>query len=418
MTDLEKKIVGRLTNLEEVKQMWDKGLRESVFVDDGNRAVFTWTIEYWLTSQMQMVPTEEVLRYEFGDRYEPEIEAPGEETLTAWVVERLQDRYASNGLQTAMREAAVESRVDPKGAADKLWRKTQEISAFVAPRYNRADISETTDEMWQRYLDRQQEQVNRGMTYGLREVDVHTGGILPGEVAAVAGFAKTGKSFFLAHAAVRARQAGFKPIFFTLEQGIPEMTDRIHALWSGVSYHRLTHGSLTEQEQGILRQHHEQIREFGSFPIEKPERGERTVKHLVSRARSLDCDYLIIDQLSFMDSVAKYRSATEKHAEIIFDLKDEINNEQQGRMPCLLAVQFNRASTKDKGGMLMERLANSSAIEQTVDIALGLSRTRELRANHAMRCDIMGSRRSDTASWLLEWRLGDRSHIGVREVIE
>lgn len=419
MTDLEALLVSKLTVQENLRLIWDRGLREEVFVDDTNRAIFTWSLEYWRETQMQTAPTGEVLQYEFGSRYQPVVETEGEEVSLLWLVERLQDRYISNQLQDEMRKAATTTREDPKGTADKLWRAVQRVSSSVSPRLDRVDMSQTVEERRFRYLERVQAETARGMTLGLTELDNHIGGLLPGELAAVAGFTKTGKSWYLVNAAIQARRLGFTPLIFSLEQKIRELEERVDALWSGVSYYRLTHGELSMDESNQIRQAQEELAESGRFLIERPERGQRTVKHLLARARDVGCDFLIIDQLSFMDvESGAQRDTTSRHSEIIFELKDAISDEHQGAIPCLLAVQFNRASVNDKGAMSMSRLANASAIEQTVDLALGLSRSRELRANHAMRLDIMGSRRSDVASWLLHWELGARSRIAVREAID
>ena len=256
------------------------------------------------------------------------------------------------------------------------------------------------------------------MTLGIPALDQHTNGLLPGELAAVGAFSKVGKTVFLIHAATQARRQGFTPVVFTLEMSIPEIEDRIDAFYSQVSYNRLTHGELTMQEMQTLRAAQSEMSTLGPLYVEKPERGERTVRNLTNRARQLGADYMIIDQLSFLDPENGYhRDLTSKHSEIIFDLKAEISREAAGAIPCLLAVQLNRASLQQDNGIGLQNFANTSSIEQTVDIALGLSRTREERANRVMRLDILGARRSDIRSWLLRWELTNSSRIDVLEEV-
>jgi hypothetical protein len=166
----------------------------------------------------------------------------------------------------------------------------------------------------------------------------------------------------------------------------------------------------------------EEMRSSGNFlHVERPARHERTVKYMVNRCRQLGANYLLIDQLSFIDAEREYRgdkALTNKHGDLIFDLKDEIGNDQAGKVPCFLAVQLNRDTMRDRaqgGRGALHNLANSSTIEQTVDLALGLWRTSEMRANHTMGADIMGARRCDNKNWLLEWRLGTRTSFSVIE---
>jgi hypothetical protein len=140
----------------------------------------------------------------------------------------------------------------------------------------------------------------------------------------------------------------------------------------------------------------------------------------VSRARQVGADILIIDQLSFIDADRAYTGDSAlrmKHGDLVFELKDEISRESAGKLPCVMAVQLNRAAAAGGGGGRGElyNFANSSMVEQTVDLALGLWRNQEMRANNAMGLDIMGSRRCDTRSWTLAWHLSDRTEIRIRE---
>jgi hypothetical protein len=139
---------------------------------------------------------------------------------------------------------------------------------------------------------------------------------------------------------------------------------------------------------------------------------------MVSRARQANSGVLIIDQLSFIDAERNYSGDSAlrmKHGDLVFELKDEISRETAGKIPCLLAVQLNRQAAAGGGRGELYNFANSSMVEQTVDLALGLWRNSEMRANNAMGLDIMGSRRCDTRSWTLAWHLTDRTEISVRE---
>ena len=230
----------------------------------------------------------------------------------------------------------------------------------------------------------------------------------------------TGKSFFLAHTAVQLRRRGYTPIFFTLEQSKEEMQDRIDAYFSGVSYDRLLHSQLRPQEMRSLLDAQDELASLGPLHIQRPPEGDRTVTEMIGRARQEGADYVLIDQLSWMDSEKKYTgdSATRlKYGDTIRELREEISNDVVGKIPCLLAVQQNRSSMEGQRRPDLWRIADSSEIERTVDVAFGLSRTPQMRVNNAMRLDIMGSRRSDEKSWLLQWHLRERSEISVIEEI-
>lgn len=422
MSDLERLIISKLTDNSQMVLAWDMGLREEVFEEPIYRAIYNHITKYWADNHQKAVPTPYVLASDFPG-------VPIDETVeeaTSWLVEALQNRYLENQAQTVMTAAAVAMYEDPREALSGLWQQCHTLVQVVEPRQLSSDMS-NIDERRDRYLARF-ERRGGGMTIGLPELDNHTGGILPGELAAVGAYTKTGKSFFLAHSAVQARRAGYTPVLFTLEQDIDEMEDRVDAFTSGVSYDRLSKGRLNQSEIDQLHIGQGSLTQMGPLYIRRPPRGDRTVKSMVNMARQLGADYLLIDQLSWMDAEKDYRgdkAITLKHSDLIYELKSEISAAQAGEIPCMLAVQLNRKTQEEprgnhrqRGQGSMENFANTSMIEQTVDLAIGLWRSREMRNNRTLQLDIMGARRCDDASWFLSWNLVDRTEISVRGPVE
>jgi replicative DNA helicase len=293
-----------------------------------------------------------------------------------------------------------------------LFSNAYSAAENIVPRFARSNMATSVEQRRLRYVNRQENQ-GSGVTLGFPVLDHHTNGLRPGELCAVGAFSKVGKTMFLANAAIQARKQGATPLFITLEMSKEEIEDRLDAIYSEVSYNRLTHGELTTQEVFRLRAAQEEFSQLGDLYIERPMEGERTVPHIVSRTRQLGADYLIIDQLSFMDPTGQHRELTSKHAEIVATLKKEIARDSAGQIPCLLAVQLNRASLNQAEGVGLQNFANTSVIEQTVDLAIGLSRSRDERANHLMRLDILGARRSEIQAWILRWELINETKLEV-----
>jgi replicative DNA helicase len=408
MSDFERKILSHLTDSAEMTRVWEMGLRPEVFEEPINQAVFVFIMDYWYTEQMQMVPTREILEYEFpGITLQDTVE----ESIT-YLVEVLQRRYATNKLQEMIRDAASTTVEDPQGTLKGLFSNAYSAAENIVPRFARSNMATSVEQRRLRYVNRQESQ-GSGVTLGFPVLDHHTNGLRPGELCAVGAFSKVGKTMFLANAAIQARKQGATPLFITLEMSKEEIEDRLDAIYSEVSYNRLTHGELTTQEVFRLRAAQDEFSQLGDLYIERPMEGERTVPHIVSRTRQLGADYLIIDQLSFMEPTGQHRELTSKHAEIVATLKKEIARDSAGQIPCLLAVQLNRASLNQAEGVGLQNFANTSVIEQTVDLAIGLSRSRDERANHLMRLDILGARRSEIQAWILRWELINETKLEV-----
>lgn len=414
MSSHERKLLAKMTDSREIARIWEMGIRREVFEDPVNGFAFQFMVDYWTDAQMQSAPTLAVMEAEY-----PQLPLPAEvDETTDWLVEWMKNRYSSRRVQTIVRDVMKLTAAEPVAALEKMWHDAYDAAQHNVPRYSRVNVTETVAARRERYNRDLQHQQTAGVNIGLLELDQHTRGILPGELAAAAAYTKTGKSWLLANSFVAALRNGLRPLFFTLEMGVPEIEDRIDAIYSGVSYQRLSQRELDVHESAQLREAQDAMAEAGDGWIERPQRGERTVKHMVSRARQLGADFLIIDQLSFIDAERDYNGDSAlrmKQGDIIFELKDEISRESAGKVPCLLAVQLNRQAAAGGGRGELYNFANSSMIEQTVDLALGLWRNTEMRANNAMGLDIMGSRRCDTRSWTLAWHLTERTEIRIRE---
>ena len=415
---MERKLLALMVTQDGIARVWDRGVRGEVFDDPVNRFIFEFMIDYWVDAHMQTPPTRAVMEAEY-----PQVALPEEvEETTEWLIDWLQRNYAAKQAQAVIHKAAYVVGKDPIGTLETLWHDAYEAAQVNTPRYSRVNITQTVDSRRERYARDLENQARAGVAIGLEDLDDHTRGILPGELCAAAAYTKVGKSWLLSNAFVTALRNGLRPIFFTLEMGIPEIEDRIDAIYSGVSFQRLSQRTLTPDEliryrSGQDEQAAMEAQGIAGF-IERPQRGDRTVKHMVSRARQVDANLLIIDQLSFIDAERTYSGDSAlrmKHGELIFELKDEISRESAGKIPCLLAVQLNRQAAAAGGRGELYNFANSSMVEQTVDLALGLWRNQEMRANNAMGLDIMGSRRCDTRSWTLAWHLTDRTEISIRE---
>lgn len=414
MSSHERKLLQKMTDIHEITRIWDMGVRREVFEDPINGFAFQFMIEYWKDAQMRTAPTLSVMESEF-----PQLALPvAVEETTDWLVDWMKHRYSSRTVQSIVRDVMKLTASEPVAALEKLWHDSYDAAQNNVPRYSRVDMAQTVEARRERYNREVRDNQMAGVSIGLAELDEHTRGILPGELCAAAAYTKTGKSWLLANAFVAAHRSGLRPLFFTLEMGVPEIEDRIDAIYSGVSYQRYSQRDLNPAESAALRDSQDAMAASGPAWVERPQRGERTVKHMVSRARQLGADFLIVDQLSFIDAERDYSGDSAlrmKQGDIIFELKDEIARESAGKIPCLLAVQLNRQAAAGGGRGELYNFANSSMIEQTVDLALGLWRNQEMRANNAMGLDIMGSRRCDTRSWTLAWHLTDRTEIRIRE---
>ena len=408
----ERKLLSHLVNPANVALVHEMGLRPEVFEEPVSRSAYEFIIKYWHGSMLTQAPTVYVLEQEFpGFRLD---EADTEESVV-WLAEKLVKRFATNQLQEMLRAATSTMHADPTATLRALQATAYEAAETVTPRHSRSDMATNMEERRQRYSA--SEEVGSGMTFGLTELDDWTNGIQPGELSVVGAYSKVGKTMFLVNAAVQAHKAGYSPIIFSLEMPKEEIEERVDAMYAGVSYDRLSKKRLDFAEVRDLHAAQEQLAQGPPLRIESPGEGERTVAYLAARARHCNADYLIIDQLTFMEETSKAATEKMRIAGIMKQLKNEIGR-SAGKLPCLLAVQLRRESLDRRDGPEIQDFADAAEVERTADHLLGLSRNKEQRTNRLMRLDILGSRRAEIASWLLSWELGARTRIRILEGIE
>lgn len=404
--DIEKAVIGALQSPEDIKTALEEGLNPELFSDPFHAGVVEFTIGYYKGSLK--APTPAVLEEQFGQPVEVESSSDS----LVWLMDRLKTNHKSGELQDILRDGAAGAFEDPDATVGELYRRLWELRQNVSSHRNRVDLSENIIDRREAYHQRIAVR-GQAAPIGFEEVDSFTGGIRPGEIVTVAGYAKQGKSWTLVNAAVEAKKQGYTPYVASLELDVDTFSERIDAVFSGIGYGKMSRGALLPNDLDRLHEAQEELADLGPFYVENPVPEERTSDHLVSRARQLGCDYIIVDQLSWIRPTRNHQNRRDAYLEVLETLKLSAGSTMEGPLPVLLAVQFNReAGPKGRGSM--ENMANAADIEQITDMMFGLYRTDEMRADDAIVLDMLGSRRSDLRSWLLHWELDSRTDLHVR----
>ena len=416
MSDVERMLLSKMTEVSSIRKVYDMGLREETFEDPYHRLMFGFMMDYWQKSEMNQAATWIVMETEYPSI---PLEREVEETVE-WCVEWLQKRFKKNRIQDIVRRAAQNMDEDPDGTLKQVWQEAYDTRLVVEPRNTMSDMASNVQERRERYNADKDNPNLLGVSFGLAELDEWTRGLRPGELAAVAARTKVGKSWILANCFVSAHKTGLRPLLYTLEMDIAEMEDRIDCLYSGVSYSKFIRRELGVDEMLDLEKARTELEKAGLAPLARPERGDRTVRMMTTQARQMGADIVLMDQLSWIDAEHHYtgdKAMQMKHGDLVSDLKQDIGSASAGKLATFIAIQHNRkAAERDQTGRgSLENLANSDLIGQTIDIGLGLWRNQDMRNSNLMGLDIMGTRRCDAKSWLLNWHLNSRTEIRIAE---
>lgn len=136
MSDLERKLLARMTEVDEINTIWDLGLREEAFEDISCRAAYGWMIEYWQNHGMQLAPSWVVMEHEFPTLNLPK---PDKQEGLQWLVQTLQRRYMVNRAQQVILEASATLDAEPEAALAKLHDGVAEVrqaAGRTGPRFD------------------------------------------------------------------------------------------------------------------------------------------------------------------------------------------------------------------------------------------------------------------------------------------
>ena len=416
--NVEKSFIPHFVKLDNIKIIWDKGVRPEHFFDDGVRELFEYTLDYYLKSEFKQTVDRDFLETKFADYFEKN-DWPEEEYLPIVLVDELLTKYRKSTTQSALLKAAHELDKDPEAGITLALNSLTKIQSDTSTRERIEIYGEGYERRTNEYIDSSLSSVekSKGIYFGWDQLNDHMYGIQKGELAVVVGVPNVGKSWVGSVIALQAARRGQKVYFASLELRKELTLMRLDCLVSGVPYSRYERGQLTPAELKKLKEAREEVVEFGEcLLIDSPSRkSERTVIELYSKAKHWGADLIVGDQLSWITTEKNYGTAanfqTLSMAEVITDVAS-INREMG--MASVWLAQFNREAMKSKKGRGgLAQIGLSSQIEQIVDWAFGIGATKEMKSSEALVIDILKSRRSDLKSYMMSFELRDRTNLEI-----
>jgi hypothetical protein len=425
-THAETVLYSQLHEVEAIEYLVQEGFDPEILPTELMIPVVKWAIEEYFRAGCKQAPSRESLLATWREVIEDaEVELEEEDVQVdeiGWAVDWLRAQrvlYETNRFILAFAEeiqgADIPDRVSTlqKGATELV-----ELAMSVTSQRHQVTMDEGLRRALMRFEDRQASGLAvRGLTMGYEEIDEHTCGIHPGELALLAAGPKVGKSYFLARCASEEYQAGRRVVLFTLENSVDLTLDRLICLMRAIVCRTGQRGQATPEEVTRVAEFRERMSEGeGMLEVIHPGGEERTAQDMVKRAQILGADSLYIDQLTFMKHPNPGRKPKyEVVGDIMHDLKELISS---GGMPipCMLAHQINREGIKkaeQSDHLEMYMLADSSEAERTADWVFGLYASQVEKISGRAKLQILASRREIQKNWMITWRPG----VGLSRVL-
>lgn len=410
-----------LTDTDRLEQLAKIGLDPDAIPTEEMRPVVAWALQQFFNSGRRQAPSRAALAAEWQTVIEDaEIELFSEDEefdTTPYALESLKAQFVHFQTQTFSKDLMMGmAQANPTEKIDILNEGATELSTLAM----RMQPKDQQTNLYQGMLDRRtafdvraaSDHVPQGMTFDLPDVDAHTFGIHPGELAVVAAGPKTGKSYFLNRVALAEALRGRATLLYTLENSVDLTLDRMACLALHIDARAWQRGvSSPEDVAKVDEWIADVLPTFGdNLLVLMPQPGHRTMSSMVRQAQMLGAESLLIDQLTFVEHPdPKNKGRPEIIRDLLHDLKTLISSGPD-RLSTVVAHQINREGVKaaQKSGFLeMYHMAEGSEVERTADWVFGLYQSGVQRQALEALFQVLAARRDDIAAWTLTWRIAN-----------
>lgn len=208
----------------------------------------------------------------------------------------------------------------------------------------------------------QKGEVVTGIPTSLMSLDYATGGFQPSWLVFVAARPGVGKTAYVLQAGVTAAREGYKVLISSLEMSGPQLAQRVLCGIAGVSYSKVRHNQLENQDFTRLVNAEASLAEL---PITIVDDACDTLAALQRRVKRFRPDLLIVDYVQLM----RHPKAEHQEAEIAAISGGLKSMAKRYGIVVLAACQLNRESEKraDKRPSMGD-LRGSGRLEQDADL--------------------------------------------------
>lgn len=389
-----------------------------VIPTEAGRAITAWALEYYFQNGRKVAPSVQAIQETWQKELERAEISLGDGTETdsvEWAIDQLRSQHAqwrsqefNKAFGTDMMKADPTEKVKVvQEAAHELYRLAQSLTS----RRLEMTGSEGIQASLVAYEDRvANDQMMSGMSFGWPQLDAHTHGLHPGEIAVFAAGSGVGKSWVAIHLLLAEWKRGRRGILFSLELTMETVFDRMACMAKAVSYERWQKGDASEQDVGRVRDFVAELEKSDSQPVVViPPRGDRSMYSLVRQAQSHGAETIVIDQLTFVGAVegSRARQRWEAVGEKMHELHELITDGAY-RPSVAIMHQINRKGIEEaqkSGHYVMEHMAEGAEIERTATVVIGFFQSDMDERLQQAELQMLKGRRMAVKDFAMLWKL-------------
>ncbi|MCC8146553.1 MAG: replicative DNA helicase [Bacteroidales bacterium] len=296
----------------------------------------------------------------------------------------LKDKYLRRKMISACMDdasRAFDDAEDMESLIAKWSREAEEVQEILVGKNDATHISEvgkqSIEQMHQRIADARLG-ISPGIPTGFADMDRLIHGWQKEKFIILAARPGVGKTSLAIQFMYKAAKRGFHAVFFSLEMGKTELSDKMIVGSSNIPAEKYHSGTLDISQWSLAE---DAMQRIAQLPIHIDDNSVVTISQIVNKIRLLKkqnrCDIAFIDYLQLIKPVNRQgRTREQEVSEISRLLKVHA---RELKIPIVVLCQMNRGIEGDKREPRLSDLRESGSLEQDADIVLFIHRPNEVR---------------------------------------
>lgn len=396
----ENLLLNRALNDRDLNFLFERGVNENWFSNDDDKRV--WNFVRTHHTSYGEVPSNAVISENFPTYALIKVE-DSMEFLVDQVIKSQRTAIINNSMRSAIE--TIERSGNHEAAVSILQRGFSLLDDNGFHAVSDVDITQNTDKRWEEYLERKNLPGGlRGMPTGFPTIDQACSGLQPGQLIVIVAPPKTGKSTLALQMAQNIHNGGKVPVFQSFEMSNQEQLTRYDAMRARISHHRLTTGTLTQEEESrfqaklrglTMLKHKFWLTDSASASV---------ISGIANKIQQLQPEVLFIDGVYLMlDEQSGEMGTPLSLTNITRSMK---RLAQKYQIPIVITTQALNWKMK-KGNITADSIGYSSSFLQDADVVFGLQREDE-NVDDTRLLKVLASRNSGPmeVSLLWDWTTG------------
>lgn len=385
--DLDLDLANHLADPFSVETLRKENFGPDLIEDKAVKTIFDWQMDH--VRQHQQAATKTVLETQF----QIDLDAP--ESAIGDLIERMRRRFVRNKGEEIVEVVGRKVLDDPLSVSRTLLSEGRKLHDLT---YARGESfgSDSLDQAINHY--HRENVKGRGPGFGFEDIDEHFHG--QKGLTFLLGAPKAQKSWLTVNAVLSSVMAGEFPVLYSLELPAVDTLWRFYCLAANVPYWQYLKNKLSQESLSQVEEIVADLKEKGSFWIEKPKPGERSAAQLVERAINAQATGVYIDQLQYVETSDGRSLGSLNDTGAYFEVCDVLKD-YSDQIPIWVVHQFNRSvmGIDSIEELAMQQAKGSAAIEETASLQLGIYSNKDLRHSNLLHLGTLASRHFSHATW-------------------